>query len=249
MLRQDPYLWIHLSGLATLPLWVAVCIAGLATADPVLPVWLEMALLTVVGILPVLWMQWQRPFYIFSLGFLSLTPAALTETQRQFLTLFRTWPVRLLVLAGAVGLAPLLWQIYRLAPVAATSTPFVGANRLLGLTIAALAFLAMNLFVQVPLSVLRILLAKPATVAEAVPYPVGAIARDFSLIGLQSRHLLPELRTAEERAIAPSLDASSDETPARVDTAASAALDQPAAAPDLSTAYESHDLADPWGNA
>ncbi|MEM9245882.1 MAG: low-complexity tail membrane protein, partial [Cyanobacteria bacterium P01_F01_bin.153] len=73
-LRRDPHLWIHLAGLASVPLWLDLCLAGLAVGDPVVPPWLEMGLLGLIGSGPLLWMQWQRPFYPFSLLLFAIRP-------------------------------------------------------------------------------------------------------------------------------------------------------------------------------
>ena len=64
---SEPFLWIHLSGVAALPIFLGLCLLGLAVSSPLLPVWLEMFLVAVAGIVPVLWMQRFRPFYIFSI--------------------------------------------------------------------------------------------------------------------------------------------------------------------------------------
>ncbi|MEM9903821.1 MAG: low-complexity tail membrane protein [Cyanobacteria bacterium P01_D01_bin.44] len=195
-LRQDPYLWLHLTGLAVVPLLLDICLAGLATADPVLPVGLEMALLSLVGTLPILWMQWQRPFYIFSLGLVALEPAALTPTQRQILSLMRSQWVRAATLGGAGLLVLILWQLYRMAPLAATTTPFVGMGRPGGLVIAGIAFLAANLFTQVPIMVLWVLLANPSR-DQAVPfYPTDRVKSDFWSVGFWVKRILPELQVS-----------------------------------------------------
>ncbi|MEM8805422.1 MAG: low-complexity tail membrane protein [Cyanobacteria bacterium P01_G01_bin.38] len=199
-LRQEPYLWLHLTGLAVVPLLLDICLAGLATADPVLPVGLEMALLSLVGTLPILWMQWQRPFYIFSLGLVALEPAALTPTQRQILSLMRSQWVRAATVGGAGLLVLILWQLYRMAPLAATTTPFAGVGRPGGLGIAAIAFLAANLFTQVPIMVLRVLLANPRGVQwddQTVPvYPTDRVKSDFWAVGFWVKRILPELQAS-----------------------------------------------------
>jgi hypothetical protein len=95
----------------------------------------------------------------------------------------------------------------------------------------------MNLFVQVPLSVLWVLLAQPITVADAVPYPVGSIARDFSIIGLRMQHLLPTIRFSQD---SPGESDGLAEVPEMVETPEI----EPSA---LSTPYESYED-DPWEN-
>jgi hypothetical protein len=63
--RCDPYLWVHLAGLATVPLWIDLCLLGLAVGNPTWP-GLELGFIVAVGVLPVLVMQLRRPFYIFN---------------------------------------------------------------------------------------------------------------------------------------------------------------------------------------
>ena len=76
--RLDPYLWVHLAGLAMLPVLFCGCLLGLAVGEPLLSVWVEMGFLVGLGVAPVLWMQLQSPFYIFSW---SLWPCALRRCQ------------------------------------------------------------------------------------------------------------------------------------------------------------------------
>src|ERR671932_376548 len=115
----EPFLWIHLAGIAALPLTLELVWVGLAVADPILPVWLELLLVAAVGIGPVLWMQLTRPFDIFSVLFLAMKPEQLTEEQRRLLRLFKTKTNRVLTVVAAVFMLWVLWQIYRMAPVAA----------------------------------------------------------------------------------------------------------------------------------
>lgn len=187
---SDPYLWLHLAGIATVPLWLEVCLLGLAVGDPVLPVWLEVLLVGTIGIAPILWMQWQKPFCIFSLLFLSLSPAHMSEDQRRLLRLFKSSVNQLLAIPVAVGLLVVLWQLYLRAPLVASVAPFDG-QRWFGLGVAAIAFFLANLFTQVPVSVLRVLLASDAQVAAQVPYPSEQVGQDFTLFGIRLRQVLP----------------------------------------------------------
>jgi hypothetical protein len=200
---SDSYLWIHLAGLAAFPLFVEGCLIGLALGDPFLPVWLELLLVAAVGIAPILWMQWQRPFYIFSVVAVCLKPAALTDDQRRLLTLFKLPRNRVLAVLASIALAVVLWQIYALAPIAASSVSFLPASRLLGLLLAAGAFLACNLFVQVPLSVASVMLTGEATFAQTVPYQQEQIRQGFSLLGLPLNQILPPIVAEIKPTIAP----------------------------------------------
>jgi hypothetical protein len=185
----DPYLWVHGAGLAMVPLTLLLCLWGLAGSDPVLPSGLEGMLVALAGIIPIGWMQLQRPFYIYSLPGLAIAPDRLIESQRRILTLFRTRrnPAVTGLAGGALGLV--LWQLY---PIAAEVSGAVPGHRWLGLMIAALGFLLANLFLQVPLSVLGVMWATDAEVAKTVPYPIESIKSDFSVYGISRPQILPE---------------------------------------------------------
>jgi hypothetical protein len=190
---SDPYLWIHLAGLAAVPILLELCLLGLAVGDPILPVWLEIMLVAAVGIGPVLWMQWQRPFYIFSIVAVALQPTQLTEAQRRLLTLFKSPRNRV----GAIGVALLLLlvlqRLYAGAAIAVAVAPLPPSAHGLGLLWAAIAFLATNLFLQVPVSVLGVMLNSEATVAATPPQTLEAITSGFTILGLKLRQILPAL--------------------------------------------------------
>ncbi|NEP16758.1 MAG: low-complexity tail membrane protein [Leptolyngbya sp. SIO4C1] len=238
-MRQDPYLWVHLAGLAVVPLAIDLCLAGLATAAPALPVWAELGLVALVGTLPVLWMQWQRPFYIFSLGLVALNPDGLTEAQRQILSRFRSWAVRLATLGGAAIALLILWQLYRIAPAAAA--PFAQINRLGGLAVAAIAFLGLNLFIQVPISVACVLLTPVKALEKATPPAVERIKADFLIPGLWVPRILPEIRVSP--ALSPAVNAAV-EPPAEPAAEPAEFQSEPAEPTELQTPYE--DPEDLW---
>ena len=187
----EPFLWIHLAGLAALPLCLELVWLGLAVGDPILPVWLEFLLVGAIGIVPVLWMQLTRPFDIFSLLVLAMKPEQLAEQQRRILSLFKTKTNPLLTIVGAVFMLWVLWQIYRVAPVAAAIAPLAPGWRLAGLLGASLAFLASNLFLQVPLSVAQVLLTSESEFSSTEPYPVEKTLQDFTLPGVRVNQILP----------------------------------------------------------
>ncbi len=190
--RSDPYLWVHLAGLATVPLWIDLCLLGLAVGNPTLPV-LELAVITVLGVLPVLVMQLRQPFYIFSLPGLALRPTALQDDQRRLLTQFRRWRVRLGALLVPLPLVWVLVKLYPLAFLAREITPFGDWGRLGGLAIAVLGFFLANLFLQVPVAVLQVLATSDRRMQTVVPYPVDKIAADFTWLGLGVGKILPTL--------------------------------------------------------
>ena len=55
--RADSYLWIHLWGIALLPLFLEVVWLSLAIGDPFFPFWIELILLVAIGIFPIFLMQ------------------------------------------------------------------------------------------------------------------------------------------------------------------------------------------------
>ncbi|HEY9604261.1 MAG TPA: low-complexity tail membrane protein [Allocoleopsis sp.] len=187
----EPFLWIHLAGLAALPITLELVWLGLAVGDPVLPVWLEFFFVGAIGVIPVLWMQLTRPFDIFSILVIALNPAQLTEQQRRLLQLFKTKTNRAFTLAGGIFMLWLLWQIYRVAPIASAVSPLGSGWRLVGLLGAAFAFLASNLFLQVPLAVAQVLLTRDSEFAATAPYPVENVHQDFTMPGFQVNQILP----------------------------------------------------------
>jgi len=181
--KSEPFLWIHLAGLAAVPIWLELGWLGLATGDPVLPGAVEVGLVALVsGALPA-GMQLLRPFYIFSIPGLMVRPEQLAKSQRQILRQMhdrRNYGIMLAV--------PLLWaaivaQLYRLAPLASAASPLPASWHLVGLAIAIAAFTLANLMTQVPLAVLQVLLTPGTALAALEPYPVEHIAQDFTGFG------------------------------------------------------------------
>jgi len=225
LLWSEPYLWLHLAGLAAVPLCLEACLLGLAAGDPVLPVWLELLLLLLIGIGPILWMQLQRPFYIFSLLAVALPPEQLSENQRRILCRFRDRTAQAWAIVTAIAAAVILIQLYRLAPIAAEVTPFGPGGRLLGLIVAGLAFLASHLFLQVPVSVLRILLYRDAQFLATEPYPLEQIRSGFTIPGIQVNQILPPLAPETEIPAAPAVP--STVTPTTASAPVDSDLDNP----------------------
>ncbi len=187
----EPFLWIHLAGLAALPLTLEVVWLGLAIGTPLLPAWFEFLLVAVVGIAPVLWMQLTRPFDIFSILVVAMKPEQLTQAQRKILRLLRTKTNPVVAIAGAILLVVILWQIYRVAPVATPVAPLPPQWHLIGLLGASIAFLASHLFLQVPLSVAQVLFASESDFAATEPYPVENVSKDFTIPGVRVNKILP----------------------------------------------------------
>ena len=188
---SDPYLWIHVAGVAVLPLLLGACLLGLAVGSPLLPVWLELFLVGAIAIAPVLWMQWFRPFYIFSILVVAVKPEKLTLVQQRILTRFKTKLNRGLAVGVAVLLFVVLGQLYKIAPLAAEVAPLPPQWRLGGLLLAALAFLGANLFLQVPASAIAALVTTEAAFATAEPYLIPKIRQEFTILGWQTEQILP----------------------------------------------------------
>jgi hypothetical protein len=190
--RSDPYLWVHLAGVAVVPIFLELCLLGLGMGNTLMPIWFELLFVGGLGIAPILWMQWQKPFSIFSLLLLAVRSDHLSEDQRKILGLFKDPVQRVLSVAVAVVMAAVLWQLYRVAPIA-QGVIFPNGTRGAGLLLAAIAFFFANLFFQVPMSVLRVLVLGDRTLAAASPYPVEQIPSAFTIAGLQVNKILPEL--------------------------------------------------------
>jgi hypothetical protein len=204
-IRSDPYLWIHAAGLAVVPIALLLCWLGLAVGDPALPMGVELGLVAIVGIAPVVWMQLQKPFYIFSLVAVALKPEKLTDDQRRILTLFKTRTRLIWVGLGSLFLFLLLRQIYLIAPIASEFAPLAPSLRVLGLGWAAITFLASNLFLQVPLSVIQVLLTSDQQFAATQPYSTEQISQSFSIFGLRVNQLVPPLKAEESSLVAETL--------------------------------------------
>ncbi|MCU0541203.1 MAG: low-complexity tail membrane protein [Oscillatoriaceae cyanobacterium Prado104] len=189
--RFEPFLWIHAAGAAAVPLFLGICLLGLAVGSPVLPVWLEVFLVAIAGIFPILWMQWFRPFYIFGILAVAVKPEKLTPLQQQILARFKSHLNRGIALFVAILLAVIVWQIYKFSPLAAGVTPFPPQWRVAGLLVAALAFLASNLFLQVPASVFAVLLTPESEFASTKPYVWEKVQQDFTVLGWQADRILP----------------------------------------------------------
>ncbi|MBD2409279.1 hypothetical protein FACHB389_25635 [Nostoc calcicola FACHB-389] len=191
--RSEPILWIHVAGLATLPVFSILCLLFLSVGEPFLPVWAELFLVAAVGVVPLLWMQLRRPFYIFGLLGIALKPENLTERQRKILCLTNTKLNRVLALVTAVLSVWALWHIYQIAPLVANTAKFLPQWRSLGLILAALAFLASNLFLQIPISAMRVLVTNDTEFAAIEPLSLEKIKQDFTILGVRVNQMLPRL--------------------------------------------------------
>ncbi|MEM1366772.1 MAG: low-complexity tail membrane protein [Cyanobacteria bacterium P01_H01_bin.15] len=191
--RKEPYLWVHLAGLAVLPLTLLGVWLGLAVGEPLPVVGLEPIVLFLLGVLPIFWMQWHRPFDIFSLGIVALRPNSLSLEQQKILHLFKTSRQRAITLFGAVLMMACGWLLYRWSPFAASAAEILPAWRPLGFVIATGCFLLSNLFWQVPLSVLGVLVSSEDDFTQQGIYREEQIVADFTILGWPVRQILPTL--------------------------------------------------------
>lgn len=181
--KSEPFLWIHLSGIGVFPIALLFVWLGLSVGVTPSVYWLELLMLVGVGIVPLLWMQWNRPFDIFSILVLSVQPQGLTPQQRQILSSFKSTTEKVLATFVAVVMAVILFQLYKWAPIAAQANPFVQQPRILGVLVAAVAFFIANLFLQVPVSVMGLLLMKEEKFKAIEPLTPEAIAEGFLIPG------------------------------------------------------------------
>ena len=189
--RSEPFLWIHLAGISFAPLTLQLVWLGLAVGDPFPLFWLELFVVGVFGVVPILLMQWTRPFDIFSVLLISLRPDSLTVEQRKILRSLRTRNIRILTVIAAFAMLGILWELYLLAPLGAMTVAILPQWRILGLFIATISFLLSNLFVQIPITVLGILLTPQQQWLTIEPYSTEKILQDFTVFGFRVRKILP----------------------------------------------------------
>ena len=188
-LRSEPFLWIHLLGIAVFPIFVGVTLVGLSIGDSYSFV-LELPLLISISVLPIFLMQLKRPFDIFSVLFLALKPECLSDRQKAVLSLFKTFKHKLFSAIAVVVMIMLLWLLYRLSPLAIGLVDFLPQQRILGLGIAGVGFCFCNLFFQIPLGALLVLLTKQTKLTQIKPYSLDKIQQDFTIVGLKIANIL-----------------------------------------------------------
>lgn len=196
-IRDEPFVWIHLAGIALFPASIELTLIGLGVGDS-FPYFIELPLLAAIAILPILLMQLTRPFDIFSVLVFSLKPENLTDQQRQILSFFKTLKHKAMSVIAAIFMLLVLWSIYRLSPLVIGIVAFLPQWRILGLAIAATSFFFSNLFLQVPLSVLQILTLKKTKLTHLEPYLLEKIERNFTVPGVKVSKILWFLESPSE---------------------------------------------------
>lgn len=187
--RAEPFLWIHLAGIVVVPLALLTMMLGLALGTPFSVYGLELIFLIAVGWLPVMVMQWFKPFEIFSLLIIALRPDSLAEDQLRILSLFKRSQQRWITLLGGIISLGLLWLVYYYAPIAYPWVTDLPQIRLAGVGLAAIAYLMANLFLQVPLSVLGVLSTSQSKFAETIPLDANQIKQQFTIPGIKLRQI------------------------------------------------------------
>jgi hypothetical protein len=193
--RSEPILWLHVAGLATLPVFLGLCLFFLSIGsidEPLAPKWLEILLVAAIGVVPVLWMQLRRPFYIFAILGVAIKPDKLNDKQLKILSLINKKLNRSLVIVAAVILVLVLLPIYSYSLQLASLMPVPAQWRSLGLLLAGLSFLGSNLFWQIPLSVAGVFVASETEFNNCKVYPVERIAQDFTILGVRVNQILPQ---------------------------------------------------------
>ena len=195
--RSEPFLWIHLAGIVVVPLALLGMACGLAVGTPFTPYGLEIFFLLAIAWAPIMAMQWFRPFEIFSLLIVAIRPGSLTESQRRVLALFKEPKQRWLTLLGGLLSLALFWGVYLYAPMTYALVVNVPPIRVLGLLMAAIAYLMVNLFLQVPLSVLGVLLTSQANYELRPPIEPETIPKSFTVPGIKLRQIpiIPKLES------------------------------------------------------
>ncbi len=203
-LRAEPFLWIHIAGIVVFPLWMALTVIGLATGDPILPVWLEQLLVLAIGTGLVARMQIRRPFYLFSVLVVSLPPAQLSPQRCRILSSFQTRTYRLVPLLVILVMILLGEWLYDIAPLFHRLS-FLPESRWIGLGVAILGFWGANLFIQIPAAAAWVLSSDQHQLDQYSPVDPESVEDQFTVVGKRWSNLLsrwePETLTETPPAI------------------------------------------------
>ena len=187
--RSELFLWIHLGGIIIFPLLLAITLIGLAVGERYSYL-LELPLITASSILPILLMQLYRPFNIFSVLFVALKAESLTNNQKKILALFQRKGQKIANIIAAILMSLSLWLLYYFSPMVADLAHWLPQQRILGLAIAIVAFFGSNLFLQIPLNALQVLLANELTFAQVEQCTSDEIEHDFTSPGIKVSQML-----------------------------------------------------------
>jgi hypothetical protein len=190
----DPYLWLHLAGLAMLPFTMALVAIALPWGVPFPFSTAELILIVLIGGVPVWTLQILRPWNPFGFLIFQIPPERMHERQKQILRLIQGTRQPLFNVIGAVVMVILLWQLAHYSPLATGVSAGFWQWRIIGLSLAIAGFFLSNLCLQIPLTLLPAILQSEQTVAEIEPHPNVSIRRDFACWGLKMGQLFPTLR-------------------------------------------------------
>jgi len=192
--KRDPYLWVHLAGLAALPLCAELCLLGLAAGDPLLPGGWDWLLVGLLGTAPIVAMQWLRPFYPFSVLLVSLRADRLNETQQRILQRWAGWETKAIALVASLLVLWALQRLDQLSPLAAEIAPL--DQRAIGLLVVWLGALLGSLLLTVALVSLWVLLTPQTAFSAIEPFPVGNVPGSFLRLSVRLTKVLPDLENA-----------------------------------------------------
>lgn len=192
--KRDPYLWVHLAGLAALPLCAELCLLGLAAGDPLLPGGWDWLLVGLLGTAPIVAMQWLRPFYPFSVLLVSLRADRLNETQQRILQRWAGWETKAIALIASLLVLWALQRLDQLSPLAAEIAPL--DQRAIGLLVVWLGALLGSLLLTVALVSLWVLLTPQTAFSAIEPFPVGNVPSSFLRLSVRLTKVLPDLENA-----------------------------------------------------
>jgi hypothetical protein len=189
--RSEPLLWLQLIAVGAIPLELLLLVLLLAGADPgPLPA-LERLLVWGLGALAPALLLWQRPADCCSLLLIQVPLGARSTAQRRLATAQEALPARLLLVAGAAVLLPLLWTLDSRAALAGPFSPLDDGNRLVSLLLATLLLALLVWQWQQLVQSLWLLSRPPGALAAVAPLPAERLARERLSLGLPLLILSP----------------------------------------------------------
>ncbi|NJK71989.1 MAG: low-complexity tail membrane protein [Synechococcaceae cyanobacterium SM2_3_60] len=150
--------------LAFVPFGLGLVAVGLGTSVPLLPVELELAIVGLVGLVPVFWLQWHKPLYVFCNGLQALKLADLDANAQNLLAQSQNREQRLLAILLVLLFLGVMQQIDQVSPLFAELSPVnsvAPGSRVIGLVIASIGLVTAHAAAQVGLNAVRVALLKP----------------------------------------------------------------------------------------
>ncbi len=150
--------------LAFIPFGLGLVAVGLGTSVPLLPVELELVIVGLVGLVPVFWLQWHQPLYVFCNGLQALEPSGLDANAQNLLAQSQNREQRLLAILLVLLFLGVMQQIDQVSPLFAGLSPVnpaASGGRVIGLVIASVGLATAHAAAQVGLNAVRVALLKP----------------------------------------------------------------------------------------